>query len=73
MILSRLLLVMDDDISATISVLADICSFFMLSLSFIEHLVDILKLVNNVLFPTAETLQMHRCTVRHDGFKLHEI
>ncbi len=35
-----------------------------------ENLVDILKLINNALFPS-ETLQM--CAVCHDGFEMLEM
>ncbi len=59
------------DISATISVSADKCPFFLLSLSArYENLADIFKPINNALFPS-ETLQM--CAVHYDGFEMLEI
>ncbi len=59
------------DILATISVSADKCPFFLLSVSArYENLADIFKPINNALFPS-ETLQM--CAVRYDGFEMLEI
>ncbi len=59
------------DISATISVSADKCPFFLLSVSARwDNLADIFKPKNNALFPS-EALQM--CTVCHDGFEMLEI